>query len=271
MILGLLRSRLPLYPNLRLVIVSATINSDLFIDHFKATGPVGFMEFKGLKTYGYKSNHRTKKVVGQPQPNEMARAVADETIQLLSAIVGEPGALLPGTGEGATPPKTGWPEGDILAFLPTVGSIDEAAAQIRTRIKDSPLLSGRGIQVHTLHRQLPLETQNLALQKKAKTIAGKILTTLQAMAQVREPSGPILELLLDDRSADDTVQRVRKAMEAPDPLADVPVIRFDKVPPDMADQRQVVVGTFDEVKGRDLVALPSGIVRSPRRGSYQHR
>jgi len=251
-ILGLLRMRLPLYPNLKLVIASATINAKLFMEHFSPLGPVGFVEFKGHSPFDYQREFRSKPVTKSPKPELMVPAVVDEVTQVLCAIAGT-GDLLksPQQVKGdPSPSLRAWSEGDILAFLPTVSTIDEAAALTRMRIKDNPVLSARGIEVHTLHRQLPIDVQDLALQTKAKAITGKVMKVLQQMASAGVPSGAILALLLDDKSVADAVTQLSEAIGEVAALAGTVVSTFPETA-EAASQRdgprKVVVGTFESV------------------------
>ena len=253
-ILGLLKVCLPLYPHLKLIIASATIDANLFIRHFSSIGEVGFKDFEGLKRYDYQRCYSPKRITGkEPRLEKMVPALTNEVVRLLHEIAsGQRESCTEADNEAA-------PEGDILAFLSTVSSIEKAVASIRAKIQDDPVLSGREIQVYSLHRRLPLEVQDLALQKKSKAIAGKVLQALQEIAEGKAADGDILALVLDKKSAEETVAKITEGVAATPALAGTAIglSLAEAAAPDWNEppQRTVVVTTHDEAARMDLAAF----------------
>lgn len=206
LILGLLKIRLPFYPNLKLIIASATINAALFKGFFDAPDQeTGLINFEGKKKFDYEGCPSSHKISEQPHPDYLVPAVVDRVAKILLDVAN-------GQRESQNKKTLGQlvtaPEGDILAFLPTVSSIDKAANGLRLRIKEDRLLCERGIEVHVLHRQVPLVEQDLALQKKSKAITLKVIKVLDEIFKRVRPDGDILALALDDRSAVDIAKKL---------------------------------------------------------------
>ena len=245
-ILGLLTKYLPLYPQLKLIIASATIDSDLFIEHFGVIGEVGFKDFKGLKRFSYETCHRKDKVGGNPRPDDMAVAVVDQTMQLLRNIA---------TGERTScdSPKVTEhaPEGDVLAFLPTVSSIEKAVSTLRVKIDADPLLKEREIQVYPLYTRLPIEKQDLALQKKTKAIITKVLHILRGILNGDSTDGNILALILDEKSVRETVKLISEIVDENPELLGTQILQWhsESMNNNLEDpfRRRVVVATYSDV------------------------
>ena len=112
LILGLLKKLLPRYPHIKLVIASATIDHEKFIQYYGGVNQVGFVEFEG-KSYGVTEHFREE--LGKPlqeyslEPvpslaKDIHLAVSEQILDLLRRMYVEDGDLHA-------------KRGDILAFL----------------------------------------------------------------------------------------------------------------------------------------------------------
>ena len=249
LILGLLKLRLPLYPNLKLIIASATINEDQFINHYKDILNVGFKDFKGLKIFDYKRIWSLENVCSEPRTDPMLPYVVHQTLEILRGIAQQ--KLLP---IGEKKEKVPAPEGDILIFLPTVDSINITASSLKERINDDPLLRDREIRVYPLHRKIPLEIQDKALEKKSSTIAIKVFDALDGF-QEKGQEGRILGLVLDKKSVQETIQKIQKLVEADPQLSKIPINQFSKriqTKNDNENNLSVDIATHEEIHGLDI-------------------
>lgn len=112
-ILGLVRSELLKHPHLRLIILSATIHADSFVQFFERVlpGRVWFKDFDECeKSYGYEV--RWPEDDRERAPGEMVDAVADKVLELLRSTA----------------------DGGILAFLPGEADILAAVESVRRRL-----------------------------------------------------------------------------------------------------------------------------------------
>ncbi len=152
LILGLLKTQLPRYSHLKLIIASATISEDVkdrFISHFGGGKRVAFLPFEGERVHPVKEHYHE----GEPIPmGAMPAAVADKIVWLLREMASDRGALPLG-------------KGDILAFLHGVRQIEEAIEQVRDAVEEDANLAGR-VNVYPLHARLSRREQKKALAKR---------------------------------------------------------------------------------------------------------
>jgi HrpA-like RNA helicase/ribosomal protein S1 len=180
LILGLLKAQLPRFPNLKLIIASATINAGMFLEYYGGpkgfdpdkfandTGegflsydnqqiaqalketPVGFYGFPGKRQYPVETRFREDEPIIEEQwsgrmPDEMAKKI----LQILRAIQ---------SGEEQS-------RGDILGFLHGEAPIERAVELIRAGVEDDATLSGQ-VDVLPLYTKLPQKQQDAALLPK---------------------------------------------------------------------------------------------------------
>jgi HrpA-like RNA helicase len=198
LILGLLKQQLPRYPRLRLIIASATINAALFQNYYGGPDKVALLNFKGLKQHrvdAYFPFHDDALRNDRNVPRHMAKKIHD----LLMAI--------------ASGKKS---EGDILGFLPGAKEIEDCAETLRGRIRETPELKERGVQVYPLYTQLSQKDQDLALAAKKGTICQRTLTFLNKYA-AGSSQDRIAALLLDTKSATEAAEMIEKELPSGNP------------------------------------------------------
>lgn len=190
LILGLLKAQLRRYPQLRLIIASATIDTQQFLRYFggpdtcdpeqyKTHGeegdvdvydnaaiarelagtPVGFYGFPGARPYPVQIRFRTEAAIPITQmPRRMPEEVAKKVVQILGAMEGtessDPQAAL---FDGPLP------QGDILAFLHGADPIRDCVSSIQNKVDANPQLAGR-VDVFPLYADLPEAQQESALK-----------------------------------------------------------------------------------------------------------
>lgn len=148
LILGLLKQQLPRYPQLKLIIASATIDSNLFIDYY-GREKVGFYEFPGKRQFPVDEYFRTEDPIPVEQMSgRMPDEVAKKAFELLIEM--EAGREV---------------KGDILAFLHGEKPIERACSSLRELIEDEYTLAGR-VDVLPLYTKLPQKAQDAALKEK---------------------------------------------------------------------------------------------------------
>lgn len=139
-ILHLLKEMLPLYPHLKLLIVSATINAEQFLDYFgRETAKLIEFEPKSKFTYEVHFAEESEKIHYE-DPNRLKK-------ELVPALVKKVSWLLNEQVDGRKP------YGDILAFLQGVKPIDEAVAQVRSFVVANPKLK-EVVEVYPLYSAL---------------------------------------------------------------------------------------------------------------------
>jgi len=179
LILGLLKAQLPRYPNLKLIIASATIDTSLFLgyyggpsgfapDQYKTESdhgdmydnvtiaqhltksPVGFYGFPGKRQHPVETRfHQGDPIPVTQMSGRMPDEVANKVYEVLKAMA---------TGEEPT-------KGDVLAFLQGEKPIERAVAAIREKVDDDELLAGK-VDVLPLYTKLPQRQQDAALKPK---------------------------------------------------------------------------------------------------------
>lgn len=138
LIIGLLRQELPRYPHLRVIIASATIDAQHFIDFFQGATKVWHRQFEGKKNFGYGDPVFTDGVSFR-DTNQVRAAVIKRIFYVI---------------ENREP-------GDMLVFLPTIKFIDSAIQELRNELTQRKL--GDQIMVHPLHSRLTEREQSAAL------------------------------------------------------------------------------------------------------------
>lgn len=149
LILGLLKRQLPRFPHLRLIIASATIDSQKFVDFFGGNQVAGFYEFPGERPHPIEVRyHDGEPVPPKQMPAQMPALVAEKVLSILR-----------GMDDGREK------EGDILAFLHGEKPILRAVSEICEGVDADRSLSGR-VDVLPLFTRLPQRDQDAALQPK---------------------------------------------------------------------------------------------------------
>ena len=163
LILGLLKKVLPRYPHLKLIISSATINSQLFMEYF---GPdcariIPFQEKRkhNIETFFAPADERLPYEDLPKLRRRIPGAVANKVVWLLEKMVSSE----------KTP-------GDILAFLQGERPIEQAVAQIRQAVKANSALADK-VDVYPLYTTLPQEEQNKALLSKPDPTRRRVVCT----------------------------------------------------------------------------------------------
>ncbi|MCB0037278.1 MAG: hypothetical protein KDE51_24775, partial [Anaerolineales bacterium] len=163
LILGLLKRQLPRYPHLKLIIASATIDTDLFINYYGGADKVGFYEFPGKRQHPVETRFRDSDPIPENQfSGRMPDEVARKAVEILLAMERNDNPEL------ITMEVNGKPiiaKGDILGFLQGEKPIDRAVSQIQEMVEDEPALAGK-VDVLPLYTKLPQKQQDLALQPK---------------------------------------------------------------------------------------------------------
>lgn len=169
-ILRLLKDQLPLYPHLKLLIVSATINKELFLNFFgEKTAKI--IEFEAKRKFDYQVFFADEsEKLPYDKSAELKRvvvsALARKTLWLLN--------------EMAAGRKT---PGHILAFLQGVKPIEEAVALLRQQIASNSYLRD-SVEVFPLYSDLPPEASSLALKGQDQNKVRVVVCTNIAEASV---------------------------------------------------------------------------------------
>ena len=168
-ILRLLKDQLPLHPHLKLLIVSATINKDLFLNYFGAD-TASIVEFEAKRKFDYRVNFE----VENPLPYETPRELRD---LLVLSLVNKVSWLLTEQIEGR---KT---KGHILAFLHGVKPIEEAVGILKNIVEKDPKLKD-AVEVFPLYSDLGRDETKYALEGKDKNKIRVVVCTNVAEASV---------------------------------------------------------------------------------------
>lgn len=160
-ILRLLKDRMSLYPNLKLIIASATIDAEMFRNFFAQEGAT-VIEFEGKVRVGAQGNPVTYQVFFAPEEErisyeevgalgrEVLRAAAEKTKWLTEEILAG---------------KKDW--GDLLIFLQGRKPIDTLVDQLRAWANQDEKLSGV-VQVLPLYRELDKSEKDKALARNSE-------------------------------------------------------------------------------------------------------
>lgn len=168
-ILRLLKDQLPLYPHLKLLIVSATINKESFLKYFgEETSKV--IEFEAKRKFDYKKVFATEKEkLPYENPSELRGMLVPALVKKVLWLLGEQ--------------IKGKTKGNILAFLHGVKPIDEAVAQLTKAISDSATLKDK-VEVYPLYSDLDVKKKDLALKGTGSGKIRVIVSTNVAEASV---------------------------------------------------------------------------------------
>lgn len=134
LILGLLKRELRKYPNLKLIVASATIDANKFVDYYNDITPVRLLEFEGRRSHGYDLHWWDSNPI-------VEHDLSGEAVEKLSASVAE--KVVKTLASTST--------GGILGFLPGQKEIDFAVDFIksnlggRSDIKVFPLYTALGV------------------------------------------------------------------------------------------------------------------------------
>ncbi len=159
-ILHLLKDQLPLYPHLKLLIVSATINAESFLEYFgKETATL--VEFEPKSKFTYVENYADEKdKLSYDDPRQLKK-------QLVPALVKKVVWLLNEEVEGRKP------RGHVLAFLQGVKPIEDAVTALRAAVLANPKMKDQ-IEIFPLYSDLSEEDTDRAIgntdTKKIKVI-----------------------------------------------------------------------------------------------------
>ncbi len=168
-ILRLLKDQLPLYPHLKVLIVSATINRESFLKYFgEDTAKV--IEFEAKRKFEYKrffAKEEEKLPYDDPRQlrNKLVPALVKKVVWLLNEQI-----------KGKT-------KGNILAFLQGVKPIEEAVIELNKAITSSPILKDK-VEVYPLYSDLDIKKKDLALKGSGSGKIRVIVSTNVAEASV---------------------------------------------------------------------------------------
>ncbi|MFW6116762.1 MAG: helicase-related protein, partial [bacterium] len=163
LILGLLKKLLPRYPHMNLIVCSATIDSDLFVDYF---GPdsARLVELQGRRKFDVETFFQAEdRCLPYEDMSRLRNLLPDETA---STVV----RLLEKMAIGEKEP------GDILAFLRGVRPIEAAVTRIREAVQRHDRLAD-SVDIYPLYTKLPQEEQNKALLKKPDPTRRRVVVT----------------------------------------------------------------------------------------------
>lgn len=177
LILGLLKRLLPRYPHLKLIIASATIDADLFIDYF-GRERTGHVKFQGMQKHVVKEFYRfagTTPEIGEDEYSyEGCSPLPYDDMSKLRRIAPQEvaGVVVWLLKEIAADKKQ---PGDILAFLQGEKPIQEAVSHIRQAVQEDTRLAN--VYVCPLYTTLPQEEQNKALLPKPDPSQRRVVIT----------------------------------------------------------------------------------------------
>jgi len=169
-ILRLLRDQLPLYPHLKVLIVSATINKELFLNYF-GTKTAKIIEFEAKRKFDYE-------VIFASESERLSYADTRKLKkELVPALVKKVCFVLD---EQIAGRKV---RGHILAFLHGVKPIEAAVVEIRKYVDANPQLRD-AVEVFPLYSDLPPKESDYALKGKDARKIRVVVCTNVAEASV---------------------------------------------------------------------------------------
>lgn len=169
-ILRLLRDQLPLYPHLKVLIVSATINKELFLNYF-GTKTAKIIEFEAKRKFDYEvifaqESERLAYNDSRKLKRELVPALAKKVCFILDEQI---------AGRKV--------RGHILAFLHGVKPIEAAVLEIRKYVDANPRLRDE-VEVFPLYSDLPQKESDYALKGKDSRKIRVVVCTNVAEASV---------------------------------------------------------------------------------------
>jgi predicted RNA-binding protein with RPS1 domain len=224
LILGILRAELPRRPHLRVVIASATIDAEFFVEYFGGPARVAKLEVDAKKEYGYGvplwpgeevdlGHADWQKSFQGEDLREATRRYAElrllKDVEDVPQIKGWKDRMPELLVDQVATIVNGTDRGDVLAFLPTKAMIEDAVGAIEKKV-------GPEIDVYPLYRGVSEKTQTAAREARgpdgrrrvvvATNIAETSLT-LEGMTFVVD-SGLITQSTWDVVSASRTLRPV---------------------------------------------------------------
>ncbi|EKD52557.1 MAG: hypothetical protein ACD_61C00305G0001 [uncultured bacterium] len=179
-ILRLLKDQLPLYPHLKLLIVSATINKESFLKYF-GEDTASVIEFEAKRKFEYKKVFATEK---EKLPYEDLHKLRD---CLVPALVAKVLWLLDEQVAGRKTLEVVIDKRKVkantLAFLQGVKPIEEAVNALTKAIAASPTLRNK-VEVYPLYSDLEEKKKDLALEGSGSGKIRVIISTNVAEASV---------------------------------------------------------------------------------------
>jgi len=174
LILGMLRAELPRRPHLRVIIASATIDADFFVEYFGGPKRVAKVSIDAKKQFGYgiplwpgeevDLGHKDWQKIYQGEDlRDLTRRFAelrllssDEDVPKVNAWKDRMPELLV---EQVAAIVTGTDQGDVLAFLPAKQMIEDAVSALEKKL-------GPEIDVYPLYRGVSDRTQTAAREAR---------------------------------------------------------------------------------------------------------
>ncbi|MCI0526015.1 MAG: hypothetical protein L0Y56_00985, partial [Nitrospira sp.] len=171
LILRLLKEKLPLYPNLKLIIASATIDAHRFKDYF-GDDTAMIVSLEGKSAYGYDTHFADPKEALTYEDNAVLKD------QLVPALVRQIKRLVAQMQVGEIV------VGDILSFLQGVDPIERAVESVRTWASKQPEFKKR-VEVYPLYSALPEKEQEVVRKaNKNPNLIRVIISTNVAEASI---------------------------------------------------------------------------------------
>lgn len=160
-ILRLLKDRMGLFPNLKLIIASATIDAEMFRGYFDQEGAT-IVEFEGKARVDASGKPVSYKVFFAPDVEQIPY---EEVGSLGKALEGAVFAKAKWLVEEITAGRKEW--GDVLVFLQGVKPIGTLIEQLRAWVASDSSLSTI-VEVYPLHRKLEKEEKDKVLEQDPK-------------------------------------------------------------------------------------------------------
>lgn len=169
-ILNLMRNLLPLYPHLKLLIVSATLNAEKFLEYF-GTETAALVEFEPKSKFTYVVHYAEEsEKIHYENPNRLKK-------ELVEALVKKTLWLLSEQAEGRKE------YGHILGFLHGIKPIEEAVSLLRVAVTLDPRLKNM-VEVLPLYSALDEKDSDYAINITEPSKIRVIIATNVAEASI---------------------------------------------------------------------------------------
>lgn len=169
-ILKLMKNMLPLYPHLKLLIVSATLNAEKFLEYF-GTETAALIEFEPKSKFIYVGHFADEsEKIHYDNPSKLKK-------EIVGALVNKTMWLLNEQVEG----RKGY--GHILGFLQGVKPIDEAVSLLRAAVASNPKLKDL-VEVLPLYSALDEKDSDYAISIPKTSVIRVIVATNVAEASI---------------------------------------------------------------------------------------
>ncbi len=195
-ILRLLKDQLPLYPHLKLLVVSATMNKELFLNFF---GPetAKIIELEAERNYQIEVNYAVDAQLPYDNPASLRNGLVPELVKKIMWLLEE---QIAGR-------KT---RGDILAFLHGVKPIETAITDLNKAIDKSSSLKNK-IEIYPLYSDLDDKKKDLALKGSGSGKIRVIVSTNVAEASITvDGIRYVVETGVENQANFDSVTRQNK-------------------------------------------------------------